>query len=61
MEDRAGGTAIEYGLIAAILATSIIGAVSLLGNGVDGMWDRMTSSLSAPLGGEGEGETEGDA
>jgi Flp pilus assembly pilin Flp len=29
---------------------SIIAAVSLLGNGVDGMWDRMTTSLSAPLG-----------
>jgi len=51
-------------LIAALLATSIIGAVSLLGNGVDGMWDRMTSSLSTPLGGgdgQGEGEAQGDA
>ena len=63
--DRKGGTALEYGLISAILATSIIGAVSLLGNGVDGMWDRMTTSLNAPLGGgdagDGEGDAQGDA
>ncbi|MCP2679176.1 hypothetical protein NHF45_06500 [Maricaulaceae bacterium NA33B04] len=40
-------------MISAILATSIIGAVGLLGNGVDGMWDNISASLSRPLVGGG--------
>lgn len=35
--------------MAGLLAMAVIGAVSLFGNGVDGLWDRTASSLSAPL------------
>lgn len=41
--------------MAGLLAMAIIGAVSLFGNGVDGMWDRTSSSLSTPLTASAEG------
>lgn len=34
MKDESGATAIEYGLIAALIAVAIIGAVGALGNSV---------------------------
>jgi Flp pilus assembly pilin Flp len=36
---------------------AIIGAVSLFGNGVDGMWDRTSATLSTPLAGVEDGDT----
>jgi len=41
-----GATAIEYGLIAALIAVVIIGSVSLLGTQVSTTFDTITSALS---------------
>lgn len=39
-EDR-GATAIEYGLIAALIVVAMIGGLSTLGGGANGMWGRV--------------------
>lgn len=39
-------TAIEYGLIAALIAIALMGGLSLLGGGADGMWTRNASTLT---------------
>ena len=36
--DRRGATAIEYGLLAALIAVAMIGGLSALGGGAGGMW-----------------------
>lgn len=51
LADERGATAIEYGLIAAMLTLVIIGGLSALGGGNGGMWDNNTTELSAALGG----------
>lgn len=43
--DESGATAIEYGLIAALIAVVIIGAVSLLGDGLFNTFERITEEL----------------
>jgi pilus assembly protein Flp/PilA len=45
MRDEPGATAIEYGLIAALIALVIIGAVTALGNGLTGVFNEVTSNL----------------
>ena len=40
-----GATAIEYGLIASLIAIVIVGAVSALGNGLTGTFNEVTSNL----------------
>lgn len=47
--DDRGATAIEYGLIAALIAVVIIGAVTALGTGLDATF----TSISDQLGGAG--------
>lgn len=43
-----GATAIEYGLIAALIVIAMIGALGGLGGGVGGMWtDLMTTVTTA--------------
>ncbi len=39
--DERGATAIEYGLIVALIAVAIMGALQGLGGGVGGMWGRL--------------------
>jgi pilus assembly protein Flp/PilA len=36
--DKRGATVIEYGLIAALIAVAIMGALRSLGGGSNGMW-----------------------
>jgi pilus assembly protein Flp/PilA len=36
--DERGATAIEYGLIVALIAVAVIGGMQSLGGGVGGMW-----------------------
>ena len=43
--DETGATAIEYGLIASLIAIAIIGAVSALGNGLTATFNEVTSNL----------------
>jgi len=43
--DKRAVTAIEYALIAALIAVVIIGAVSLLGNQISNTFNRVSSEL----------------
>ena len=44
-EDR-GATAIEYGLIAALIAIAMMSGLSALGGGAGGMWTRLNESAA---------------
>ena len=39
--DERGATAIEYGLIAALIAIALISGMQSLGGGVGGMWGKL--------------------
>ena len=41
-----GATAIEYGLIAALIAVAAIGGMQALGGGSAGMWGRILSNAN---------------
>jgi pilus assembly protein Flp/PilA len=45
VNDESGATAIEYGLIAALISVAIIGALQLLGTQLDSTFDSITSGL----------------
>ena len=45
--DRRGATAIEYGLIAALIALGMIGGLTLLGGGAGGMWTDIGAQVQA--------------
>lgn len=45
LKDEKGATAIEYGLLAALISVVIIGAVTALGLGVQGTFTTVASSL----------------
>ena len=45
MTDESGVTAIEYGLIAALIAVIIIGAVSAVGTSLSGTFSTVSGSL----------------
>ncbi|HVL20070.1 MAG TPA: Flp family type IVb pilin [Amaricoccus sp.] len=50
LTDESGATAIEYGLLAALIALAIIGAVASLGNGVmTNLFQTTTSTLSSAI------------
>ena len=62
IEDRSGVTAIEYGLIAAMVGVAIIGGVTVLGGSMDTMFVNVSGTLdtaSATFGEEGGGEEGG--
>ena len=44
-KDESGATAIEYGLIAALIAVVIIGAVTLVGTEVENTFNRVAGGL----------------
>ena len=43
--DKRGATAIEYGLIAALIAVSAIAGMSKLGGGSTGMWGKLDQKV----------------
>ena len=47
LRDESGATAIEYGLIAALISVVIIGAVTLVGSNLSGTFNTIASNLSA--------------
>lgn len=47
-KDESGATAIEYGLIAALIAVAIIGAVGLLGGKLKGTFESVKSGMDNP-------------
>jgi pilus assembly protein Flp/PilA len=50
LKDESGATAIEYGLIAALIALAIMGGATALGNSIDSKFQ----SISTTLDGAGE-------
>ena len=47
VQDESGATAIEYGLIAALIAVVIIGAVSLLGTEISGAFGQVAAAIGS--------------
>jgi len=45
LKDESGATAIEYGLIAALIAVVIIGAVTSAGTSIDATFDTVAGAL----------------
>jgi pilus assembly protein Flp/PilA len=46
LQDESGATAIEYGLIAALIAVVIIGAVTAVGVNLSGTFNNIASNVS---------------
>jgi pilus assembly protein Flp/PilA len=44
-DEEKGATAVEYGLMVALIAVVIIGGVSLLGNNLSGLFNDVAGSL----------------
>ena len=47
VSDESGATAIEYGLIAALIAVVIIGAVTLLGTEIQAAFNRVAEAIGS--------------
>lgn len=48
LRDEKGATAIEYGLIAGLIAVVIITAVGLVGTDLNGMFNAIATGLTPP-------------
>lgn len=55
MSDESGATAIEYGLIAALIAVVIIAAVTALGTNISTKFGEVATAIGGGGGGGGEG------
>ena len=42
---RSGATAVEYALIAALIAVAAVGSIALLGGGTNGMWTDISDEV----------------
>jgi pilus assembly protein Flp/PilA len=51
LKDEGGATAIEYGLIAALIAVAIIGAVNTLSGDLQGTFQAISAGLTGAGGG----------
>ena len=51
IRDEAGATAIEYGLIAALVAVAIIAALTALGTSLDGIFTTVSTELDGAAAG----------
>jgi pilus assembly protein Flp/PilA len=51
VKDEDGATAIEYGLIAALVSVAAIGALTAMGNSLGTMFNTVSSALSTATGG----------
>jgi len=49
--DEDGATAIEYGLIAALVSVAAIGALTAMGNSLSTVFNSVSSALSSAAGG----------
>lgn len=45
--DQRGATAIEYGLIAALIIIAMMGGLKALGGGTNGMWGKIQADMEA--------------
>jgi len=48
MKEEEGATAIEYGLLAALIAAVIVGAVTAVGTSLSGTFNTIATSVAAP-------------
>lgn len=48
LQDRSGHTAIEYGMIAALIVIGLITALSSMGTSVEGMFIPLEKAIKAP-------------
>lgn len=44
--NKRGATAIEYGLICALIAVAALGGMQSLGGGVGGMWGKLSNDMN---------------
>ena len=51
LDDESGATAIEYGLIAALVSVAAIGALTAMGQSLSVMFTTVSSALSGAVGG----------
>jgi pilus assembly protein Flp/PilA len=49
VKDESGASAVEYGLLVALIAVVIIGAVTMLGQSVSGVFTKVSSKISASV------------
>ena len=47
LQDESGASAVEYGLLVALIAVVIIGAVTALGQSIRGMFSAVATTISA--------------
>ncbi len=47
--DSRGATAIEYGLIAALIVLAMMGGLRTLGGGTNGMWGKIGNEISTRM------------
>jgi pilus assembly protein Flp/PilA len=59
IRNEEGATAIEYGLIAALIAVAAIAAMTSLGSNLNTTFGEVNTALEGADAGEGEGEGEG--
>jgi pilus assembly protein Flp/PilA len=50
LKDESGATAIEYGLIAALIAVVLIGSLKLVGTSLDGAFNKIQTEVSGATG-----------
>ena len=43
--DQRGATAVEYGLIAALIVIAMMGGLRTLGGGANGMWGKLSNTV----------------
>ncbi len=53
LKDESGATAIEYGLIAALIAVALVAAMGILGNGLTTSFQGISDKLTNPPTGGG--------
>ena len=47
--DEHGATAIEYGMICALIIVAMMGGLQALGGGTNGMWGRVLTNVSTVM------------
>ncbi len=46
LKDESGATAIEYGLIAALISVALITGATALGNSISGTFDKLSTTMN---------------
>jgi len=49
ISNQSGATAIEYGLIAALIGIGMLAGITAMGGGTNGMWTRISNSVTNAL------------